>query len=151
MPDGARRSAFIRCNVTTKSANCAAKTANCRIVTHPYQDPFRYFLTGFLQIRSPIIANWDTKSASMIIRRHVSHYTSDTPLISCWSNQVLLSSEKASLFSISRLEIILDASLSRGYKVDSKTAVNDNVPTCNGFERLTRVDLILSLLLRKKG
>jgi hypothetical protein len=24
------------CKVTTKTANCAAKTANCRIVAHPY-------------------------------------------------------------------------------------------------------------------
>ena len=33
--DHQRISSGFKCKVTTKSANCAAKTANCRIVTHP--------------------------------------------------------------------------------------------------------------------
>ena len=35
------------CKVTTKSANCAAKTANCRIVTHPYSSFPRPFSVVF--------------------------------------------------------------------------------------------------------
>lgn len=55
------------CNVTTKIANCAAKTANCRILMHRRTSltrPFLAFVTGNLQFRSPKIANCDTINAN---------------------------------------------------------------------------------------
>ena len=42
--------AYANYKVTTNSANCAAKTANCRIVAHPYLSLPRPFMVVFDRI-----------------------------------------------------------------------------------------------------